>query len=267
MTPPFVSKTSAPSFTSSFAPALSRPLMDPGGPAPDGLTDAQGRAAPRRLAVYRNNVVHGLKQALSAGFPACHALLGAENFDRLASVYAREHPPSDPRMPLYGARFSAFLVTRPDLAHMPWLPDVARLEYSLRLSYRAADSVPIQASCLQSLPPEALGRVRFTFASALRLLRSPWPLRQIHRHALNPSTPPPRPEAEDLLITRPALDPRIDLLSPGGAACLAALMRGQPLGSAIDAGAAYRGFELEPLLTLLLSAAAITGVAISGDRP
>ncbi len=48
---------------------LRRAILDPLATVPDGITDDRGRPALRRFAVYRNNVVVSLTEALETAFP------------------------------------------------------------------------------------------------------------------------------------------------------------------------------------------------------
>lgn len=65
-----------------IAPQFAAGLLDPERPAPGFLTSFTGQADPRRYAVYRNNVIVSLIQALAANFPSIERLVGDEFFQR-----------------------------------------------------------------------------------------------------------------------------------------------------------------------------------------
>lgn len=244
-----------------FLPAL----MDPARPVPAGLKDGAGRPAGRRFAVYRNNVTHGLTEALAAGFPAIAGLLGRVNFDPVAREYLRGHPPRSPLMMQYGVDFPQFLSGFPPLAHLPYLADVARLELALRDSYHAADHTAMTGAHLAAIPPDALPDTVLRLAPSLRMLRSDWPLRDIWAYTLQPDQPKPQAVAQDVVILRDGFDPAPHLLPAGGAAFLAALAEGTPLGDAADQGAeAAEGFELGALLALLLATGGLCAPELKG---
>ncbi|WP_372833199.1 HvfC/BufC N-terminal domain-containing protein, partial [Puniceibacterium confluentis] len=117
-------------------------LLDAATAVPAGLTDGNGHSAGRRYAVYRNNVAVSLRDALETGYPAIARLLGRENFRHVAGLHLRASPPETPCMMLYGADFPDFLASLAPLAHLPYLADVARIEWGLRCAYHAADSTP-----------------------------------------------------------------------------------------------------------------------------
>ncbi|MBK0327629.1 putative DNA-binding domain-containing protein [Rhodobacteraceae bacterium F11138] len=236
-------------------------LLDPGRPAPDGLNDGAGHAADARFTVYRNNVTHSLIEALRVGFPILTRLLGQKNMDGLSRLFLRAHPPDSPLMMHYGQAMPDFLAKLPQVAHLGYLPDVARLELALRRSYHAADSTPLDPAELAALTPTALMATRVTLAPAVRVLCSDWPLYDIWRFNTREDAPKPAHERQDVLITRAAFDPAPHLLPPGGAAWIQSLQRGDPLETALaNAQGRAPGFDPTATLTLLLTDNALTSL-------
>lgn len=230
-------------------------LLDPSRPTPEGLTDGAGRPAGRRYAVYRNNVAVSLREALEAGFPAIRSLIGAQNFATTAQMFSRQYLPDTPMMFRYGAGFPEFLETVPQLHHLGYLPDVARLELALRESYHAADAAPFDPASLADLTETRLATLHLPIAPATRVVSSPWPIHAIHRFALEPGAPKPPAHAQDVLIARPDFDPLPHLLPAGAAKMIRALLRGQPLAAAVDA--APDELDLPATLSLLVTSGAL----------
>ena len=231
-------------------------LLDPHGPTPPGLLRPDGLPAGKRFDVYRNNVVVSLTEALQAAFPVVQKLLGAEFFTAMAGVFVRQNPPRSRVMMLYGSEFADFLTNFPPVAAYPYLPDVARVEQGLRESYHAADATPVPLDAF-AIPEAQLFASRLTFAPALRLIRSPWPVHAIWR-ANTHGGPIPVPGAQDVLILRPEYDPTPHLLPAGGGAFLAGMMDGATMMDALSDAAP--DFNLSAVLALLLNGQAITGV-------
>ena len=241
-------------------PDFAAALRDPDLPAPAGLTDPAGRPAGKRFDVYRNNVAHSLTDALETAFPVVLRLVGRDFFRAMAGIYLRRHPPRSPRLMFYGREMPAFLDSFPPVAHLGYLPDIARLELALRGSYHAADAAPVGPEALQALPPDRLLHTRLCLAPALRLVRSAWPIHGVWRANTDPAAPKPGRTAEDVLITRPEFDPVLTLLPPGGAAFVAALRDGATLAAAHEgAEAEAPGFNPTDTLAALISGGAITG--------
>ena len=238
-------------------------LFDPERAVPPSLKDGENRPAGKRFDVYRNNVIVSLKEALSESFPVVEKLIGAQNFASLAGLYVRQHPPSDPRMMLYGDAFPAFLETFEPLKHVGYLPDVARLELARRHSYHAADSTPIDPSIFSTMPPEQLAQTRARFAPAMHVVRSEWPILDIWHFNMTDGAPQPSGGGQDVLIGRAAFDPEMQVLSSGGYALIQLLQGGQPLGLALETVEQnHPDFDFSTLLGTLLQTGALVSLAL-----
>jgi hypothetical protein len=241
--------------------AFRRALLDPAAAVPDGLSGPGATPAGRRFNVYRNNVAVSLTDALREGFPVLTKLLGEQNIDGLAGIYLRAHPPASPLMMHFGAALPEFLAATPQLAHLGYLPDVARLELALRRSYHAADATPIDPDLLGATDPDRLMQARLTLAPTVQLLRSDWPLFDIWRFNTRDNAPQPGAAAQDVLITRPEFDPTPQVLLSGGAAWIEALSQRATFGQALEtAQTAAPDFDLGACLGLLLQGGAITAL-------
>lgn len=238
--------------------AFAAALLDPEACVPAGIVDPEGRPAPKRFSVYRNNVASSLTRALEAAFPTVRKLVGDEFFAAMAVVFLRAHPPRSRMLMLYGAEFPGFLEAFPPVAHLGYLPDVARLDQAMRESYHAADSRALDEAAFQRLIGADLAGLRLSLAPSLRLVRSAWPIVSIWL-ANAEGGPSPRPAAEDALILRPEFDPRPRCLPPGGGAFVAGLMAGETLGTAVER--AGPDLDLPAVLGLLIAGQAITGVS------
>ena len=232
-------------------------LLDPDAPVPDGLTDGAGRPAGRRFSVYRNDVAGSLTEALRQGFPVLRQLLGQAFFDAMAGAFLRAHPPGSRLMMRYGDRMAAFLAAFPPVAHLPYLPDVARLEQALRESYHAADADPVPAEMLGAMSPDRFLAARLTLAPSVRLIRSVWPIHAIWRANTEADAPAPSMRAETALILRPEYDPVPHGLSAAEGAVAEALLEGDRIA---DALARAEEIDPGPLVTLLLTSGAVTRV-------
>ncbi|WP_103332976.1 HvfC/BufC N-terminal domain-containing protein [Pseudotabrizicola formosa] len=233
--------------------AFAQAVLMPDAPLPPGLVDPQGRPAPRRFDVYRNTVAASLVAALEEGFPVVRQLVGAPFFAAMALVVLRAHPPEGPVLSGYGAAFPTFLEQFPPVAHLGYLPDMARLELLVRDSYHAADAVPLAAEALAALPVPALLASRIGLAPSLRLMPSRWPVQAIWcAHQAGGAEPPMQPG--DVVVLRPEFDPRPHLLPAGGLAVIRGLHAGLTLEAALDAAP---GADLTAVLTLLLRGRAI----------
>ncbi len=236
-------------------------VLDPSLPEPEGLRGPDDAPAGARFAIYRNNVIVALSEALSASFPTIAKLLGPTNFKAIAGIFVRQHPPRSPVMLFYGAEFPEFLAGLGQLAHLPYLADVARLDEALRLSYHAADAPPAPSAALAEIAAQDLPATRLLLAPAVRVLSSDWPIHGIWRFNHHADAPQPPGGGQCVLITRPEFDPEIHVISPAEARFVAALLEGAPLGPAMEtANAIDPDFDLSRILSILLTEAAITEI-------
>ena len=243
----------------SAQPAFARALLDPEADVPPGITGPDGRPAPKRFSVYRNNVAASLTRALEASFPTVRKLVGEEFFAAMAVVFLRAHPPRSRVLMLYGDAFPGFLAGFPPVAGLGYLPDVARLDQAMRESYHAADSAPLSEAGFQRLSGADIGGLRLQLAPSLRRIRSRWPVVSIWA-ANAEGGPTPAPVAEDALILRPDFDPRPHRLPIGGGAVVQGLMDGLALDEILGSVPDDQPTDLSAILTLLIAGRAIVGV-------
>lgn len=213
-------------------------LLEAGQPPPSGLAaTAPGSIPVRRFNVYRNNVVMSLTDVLEAYFPVVRRLLGDEFFRATTRSFILTQPPVSPVISRYGEDFPAFLAQFVPVADVPYLPDVARLEWLQQRAYHAADADAIDPQRLASVPAEDVAGATLVFHPAARVLSSPFPVYSIWKtNTFDVEVEPidTRSAPEAVLIVRRHLDVRTLLLPRGAANFLATLMAGGRIGEAFE---------------------------------
>lgn len=250
--------------------AFAEAILDTALAPPSGLVGPNGGPSARRFAVYRNNVVVGLVDALKAAFPVVRRLVGEDFFAAMARVYVSREPPATPIMLDYGAGFPQFVGTFEPAAGLVYLADVARLERAWSEAYHAAEAAPLDPAILACLPPELLPGIRLHLHPSVRVVGSPHPVVTIWHSNLDGAEPMPvnlDEGGQEALVCRPEAEVEVRTLPPGAAAFIAALASGAPV---IDAAAVAlqddTRFDLAGSLTGLIAARAVTGfVPITGD--
>jgi hypothetical protein len=213
-----------------------------------------GRFAPAQLLqVYRNNLVENLTGALRAIYPVIEKLVGAGFFRYAAHEYLRQHPPRAGNLHVFGDRFADFLATFPPAATLPYLPDVARLEWAWHEAFHAADAAPLDTSRLASVPPDRQPQLRFILHPSARVVTSRYPIVRIFEANQDGYAGDPAVDldagGETTLVIRRGLDVGVEPLAAGEAEFLAALAAGQSLIQAVDAAlAANERFDLDAVL-------------------
>ena len=158
---------------------FSRALADPTLPAPADLRREANPAQSRRFDVHRNNMIVSLIEALEAGFPVVRRLVGDDFFRAAAKAYIRQSPPRSPVLLLYGQSFGDFLAGFAPAQGLPYLGDVARLEWARLNAFHAADAEPLSVARLAEVPQDHLAGLRFALHPSLQLLASRWPVAAI----------------------------------------------------------------------------------------
>ncbi len=244
---------------SDFAPAL----LNIKNPVPDDLIDPKGRPAGRRFDVYRNNVVHSLSEALASAYPVVQKLVGEDFFKAMANVFVRQFPPTTPLMFQFAPEFPVFLETFPPVGHLPYLPDIARLERARRQSYNAADATPVDGAVLANAPVDQLTGARLGLHPSMRVVISKYPVMAIWENNNGADKTLPN-GGQDVLVCRQHDTLKMQTLPSGGADFLRALYENKTLSEAADAGAASDGFDLTNNISGLLTAEILIKITLEG---
>jgi len=233
---------------------------------------ADGLAPEARLAIYRHHVRTSLTAVLRETFPVVCRLVGEAFFGYAADRFIRREPPAGPCLFEYGARFADFLAGFPPCHALPYLPDVARLEWALNAAYHAEDTAapggPALAAGLAGLPADARGLVAFTFHPSVRYLASLYPIGVIWRANQDREGSGALVDLDSgtahLEIWRAGDDAVFRPLPPAAWALRAALAAGRSLE---DAGGIALGvdahFDLAGAIAALLSDDILTGYTLT----
>lgn len=249
--------------------SVRRGLFDPAATAamqPDGVALIDDHIpAGQRFAVYRNNVLGSLTEALAAAFPVVHRLVGDGFFRYAARLFIADHPPAMPQLLSYGGDFPEFLAAFPPAGSVPYLADVARLEWARTEALFAADAAPLTAADLATIPPEDMADLAFRLHPTVRWVASPWPIQTIWEANQPEHENLPQVDlgagGEAVLVLRPGMAVEAQRLSPGDVTLVSALGEGATLAEAADAAAtAEPGFDLQAALLGHLMRGSFAGV-------
>lgn len=119
-----------------------------GDPAAAEFVIGDGIAPEARLNVYRNTYLGNLVGAMRISFPAVRKLVGNEFFEGAARAFIDAHPPKCAHLNDYGAEFADFLAQFPPAECLPYLPDVARVEWAVNIALHADDAPVLDAAKL-----------------------------------------------------------------------------------------------------------------------
>jgi hypothetical protein len=136
-------------------------------------------SAAKRVAIYRHNVYTTLKNALSDLFPAVRSIVGDGFFDEMAKSFITAEPSLCGDLNCFGETLPMFIGTYPHALELPYLADVALLEWRWHTAFHAADAQVLDFARLGEIPPERLGETVFELHPSVALLESQYPLFQI----------------------------------------------------------------------------------------
>ena len=137
------------------------------------LADAVEPAA--RLSIYSNTATSTLTGALRLSFPAVRKLVGDEFFEGAARAFIDRHPARGAWLDDYGADFASFIARFPPASSVPYLSDVAALEWAVSRALHAPDAPAIDSARLAALSANQSERLRLVAHPALGLVRTESP--------------------------------------------------------------------------------------------
>lgn len=240
-------------------------IFDPAQLPPEDVTSHSSRRPLRRFNVYRNNVFSSLTEVLAAYFPVVARLVGPDYFRILARRYILETPPRSPVLSRMGSEFPSFIASQFNVHELPYLGDVAELEWKQQRAYHAADQTPLTTSDLVDAPLNRIGDIVFHFHPSFDIVRSLYPVVSIWR--TNTFDLDVRPlglsdGCEAAMIIRPALDVHVVPIPPSMHPFVTSLKAGQSLRAAAETCCSEKGFHLQRDLALLIEAGAIAGFSL-----
>jgi hypothetical protein len=99
---------------------------------PGDIAFAAGPVSPLdALRIHRNTMLGALVGALRLVYPCVDRLVGETFFDQMASAFARVRPATGACLADYGEGFAEFVCAYEPAAQLAYLPDVARLEWTM----------------------------------------------------------------------------------------------------------------------------------------
>jgi hypothetical protein len=205
----------------------------------------------RGLAAYQANGHDLAERALRAAYPVVAALVGGDSFATMACELWHHHPPVRGDLACWGDALPAFVDHNPQLADVPYLADVARVEWALHRAAGVPDAAadPASFAMLTQADPATF---TLRLAPGTAVIISDWPVASLvtaHLHE-DPSLAVAAGRvqaraAECARVWRQGLRPRIAACTRTEAALLQAVVRGRSLLASLnEALAVDTGFDL-----------------------
>lgn len=206
------------------------------------------------LGVYAGGYPARIDEALADSYTAVRSFVGNEEFSRMTARFVRARRPTSYNLNDAGAGFHRFLRGEPSTRRLPFLPDLAELEWRIAEAFHAPQETPLAPAALAAWTPEQWERAVLSFQPAIAVVSSRWPILDLWRRRTQDGdadtawTGPAERKAEHVLVRRAGLEIKLDLLTLEEGAALTLLMAGNPLGRVLE----------------LCSIAEIDGTTVSG---
>jgi len=224
----------------------------------------------QRLAIYRANVTAAATKALGAAYPVVRQVVGEAFFDGLARAYQRLVPSTSGDLFDYGAAFAGFVAEFPHTQSLPYLADLARLEWQVHRAYGAEDAQPWDRQGLAQVAPARQSAICFAWAAGTAIVDSHFPIARvwlIHQADFEGEFNVDWSVRERALVARAGFRVVVSALDAGDAAFVASSLGGAALGAATEVAlAADPGFDLGHLLGRLMTSNVICGFSINRDE-
>ena len=123
------------------------------------------------LAAYGHNLQANRHQALAGAYPVITQVVGPDYFEHLALRYGQQQPSTSGNLHDYGENFSEFLAEEGP-ASLPYLADLATLEWACHRAYFAEDENPLDLQRLANLDAETVEQLVFQFHPATALVHA-----------------------------------------------------------------------------------------------
>ncbi len=201
------------------------------------------------LDVYRNNTLANRSANLANTYPTILELVGEEFFSAMARVFVENSQSHSGNLHYDGESFPDFLSAFPHVSDLPYLSDMAKLDWAIHLAHYSVDCSGIAIETLAAYTPEQFGQLKLILHPALAIVKSSaWPIYQIlmMHHGNNPADL--NTGGEQVWVWRD----HWQLLSISDALFLESLLNSQNIESAMRATADDE-YDAGPILIQLFS--------------
>lgn len=159
-----------------FARAIVR-----GDEMPHAIATYQNYSAATAVDIYRNNYFGNLHDALAGAYPVIKQLVGDDFFRFMARKFAACFPSRSGNLHHFGVELAEFLTTFVPAQTLPYLADIAALEWACHVAYFAHDEDIFDVRQLVEIAPEDYPSLKLNLNPACRVLRSRFPISEIWR--------------------------------------------------------------------------------------
>ena len=134
-----------------------------------------------RISVYQNNLFGAMQDYLAEVYPATQGVVGQDFFKQMVQLLVQLSPPSEGNVHNYGGEMAAVIAHFDGLDALPYLSDLIGYEWALHHAYYGTVSDVID---LSTTSQEQLLTLDVELNSTVSVIKSPYPIYEIHRQSL-----------------------------------------------------------------------------------
>lgn len=139
--------------------------------------DTQFISARGLMGIYQHSAIANITNSLRLSYPVIEKLVGKDFFQLMCKSYIVIHWPTTGNMDDYGESFSSFLAAFEQVKHLPYLEDVAHLEWLFHQSSLANDNSYFDWTRLVKVTSS--DTLTFLLAPTVSIMRSATPVDKI----------------------------------------------------------------------------------------
>ncbi len=194
------------------------------------LCPSKTLAANERFHVYKNSSQLAMIDSLQAIFNVTYRLVGEDFFSEMVRQYCDKTPSRSPDRSEYGRLFPRFIAKYRYARALPYLADVAHLEWYYHEALHGPDASQLDFSYLASLIESNEAKIRFHLPENSHLFSSTYPILQIWKNNQATATTDKKVTldqgGEQVIVWRQALNTMIEPLTKAEASVLDSINRG-----------------------------------------
>jgi hypothetical protein len=205
---------------------------------PIALDDVE--RARTRLHAYVDGYPARLFEALEEAFPAVRTVVGEDELRALVARYRVAIPTGIYSLSDVGVNLPSFLATDPLSARLPFLPDLAALEWAVLRAFHSFERERFDPATAAGWGLDAWERARLELQPSVAVQASVWPildlwtLRDTQRDERRAIDVVLEGRPQSVLVSRSRLTVACEIVSPAKARLLDALLSGATLGEATE---------------------------------
>ncbi len=245
---------------------ISDALTNPDQPVPDSVAKTkQGAPSLKRFNVYRNNVAISLIKLCESTFPVTRELVGEDFFAAMARQFSAKNLPKSPLLFDYGHEFPGFIKTYAPANTVPYLADVAALEWARNTVFHGPDKTPLTIEALANFSQEEMPNLTFELHPTTTVLTSKWPIVSIwsahQTDDIQKAIPNLKEGGECALIIRPNLAIKVHAISTATFTFMTALATKKTFATAVASAIEKDdNFDISAALAGLFKVGAVTAI-------